>query len=289
MTAWTPADLHDAVPESLRSRLPVAVWAMSIRALTFDCYGTLIDWETGILGALAPLFERAGKRMDAAAVIPAYARHEREVESGPYLRYREVLGRVEDALMDEFGLGVPPTCVGGSRCSGDAASTSQEHRPPKTEVGGTASRLAQSLGNWSAFAETPGCLRALKEKYALGVLSNIDDDLFALSAPKLGVELNLLVTAEQVRSYKPGLAHFETALRQLRLRPDQILHVAESRYHDVEPAGGLGFRTCWVRRHAEGADNAASASGPMASGREPDITVRSLGELVRILTSGASA
>lgn len=258
MCARITPQANEPTPRQLAAMMPVKLWALGIRALTFDCYGTLIDWETGIVDALRPLFGRAGGRLDRGALIAAYSRHERAAESGAYMPYREVLARVEAALAHEFGLG-------GARDTDDPI-------------------LSTSLADWPVFDETPAALKTLGKRFRLGVLSNIDDDLFGITAPKLGERLDLLVTAQQVKSYKPGRAHFEEALRRLQLTPDRVLHVAESRYHDIEPAGELGFRTCWVNRHAQaGDDNSSSASGPMVSGRAPDLTVTSLAELVRVL------
>lgn len=226
----------------------------SIRAMTFDCYGTLIDWETGILGAVEPILRRHGA--DALwtpeRVLSLYARFEREIERGPYMPYRLVLREVMSRFARELG-----------------AEFS------KAELGA----LADSIRDWPAFPDTAQALRALQERFRLCVVSNIDRDLFAGSAPKLGVRLDALVTAEDVRSYKPGRAHFDAALRALGLRAEQVLHVAESKYHDIAPARLLGFPTCWVNRHA--ADLIPSASGSAEA--EPDFTVGSL-SMLAVLT-----
>lgn len=223
-------------------------------ALTFDCYGTLIDWESGICRAFEPVLAAAGITPDPATLISRYAAHEREIEAGPYLSYRHVLTAVEARLLNEFLPAGAPRPASGF--------------------------LASSLSEWPAFDETPPCLRALQSRFRIGVLSNIDDDLFAATAPKLGITLDLLVTAGQVRSYKPAEPHFRAALDRLGIPPRRILHVAESRYHDVESAGTLGFRTCWVNRHS---GTAPSASGPADTGRSPDLTVTSLRALVEVL------
>lgn len=231
----------------------------NIRAITFDCYGTLIDWESGLLSALAPLFANASVPLDREAVLQSFASHERDIEAGPYRTYREVLKEVLTRMAAEFQLRVPLA--------------------RKT-------LLADSIRDWPAFDETPTALRALKPRFRLAVLSNIDDDLF--NAPnstrsRLGVELDELITAQQLRSYKPSTAHFDEALRRLNLNPSQILHVAESRYHDIAPAKALGFPTAWINRHPTGA---ASASG--TSGATPDLEAPDLTTLVQTMQSQSS-
>jgi len=233
---------------------------LGIRAMTFDCYGTLIDWESGILTALEPWFERAGIAMQPDAVLRSFALHERAVEAGAYQSYRAVLTEVLRLFAAEYSLTIPH---------------------------GRESLLAESVPRWPAFAETPSAMRAFKLRYRLAVLSNVDDDLFNApggSHSRLGVELDNLVTAQQVGSYKPGLAHFQEAMRRLKLEPSEILHVAESRYHDVAPARSLGMRTVWVNRHGPGG---ASASG--SSEAIPDLEVPDLTTLTSILERESGA
>lgn len=222
----------------------------NIQALTFDCYGTLIDWETGILRAFEGLVGADIARARRNEVIRAYARHERMIEARPYLKYREVLAEVSRRVAGEFGVPI---------ARGDEGV------------------LADSIKDWPAFDETPAALRALKSRFRLAVLSNIDDGLFAGSLPRLGVALDEVVTAEQVRSYKPGRAHFDEVLRRLALEPSQVLHVAESRYHDVAPARAMGFATVWVNRR--GASQSASGDAEAT----PDLEVRNLTALVRLM------
>lgn len=223
----------------------------NIELITFDCYGTLIDWETGILNALEPVFERHSVHPTRQHILRAFGDIERRVEAGSYQPYRDVLREVARRLFDRAGV--------------------IEQALSERELG----VLAISVGDWPAFDETPRCLRALKATgYQLGVLSNIDDDMFARSLPRLGVDLDLLVTAQQVRSYKPAPAHFREALKRAGLDPSRILHVAESRFHDVAPARELGIKTVWINR---------SQGNPSASGESdstPDHTVRSLEELL---------
>ncbi len=219
----------------------------TIRAVSFDCYGTLIDWQSGLVSAAGPVLQRLGREMEPAALFAAFADAERRAQRPMYQSYRDVLRAVAREL---FG--------------SDATAADLD-------------TLWRSIGAWPAFPDTPQSLARLKTRYRLAVVSNIDDDLFALTAPKLVVALDALVTAQQVRSYKPGEAHFRTLCTRLDLPPESILHVAESRFHDVEPASRLGFPTVWVDRTRGG----VSASGPGAT--EPTMRVGSLSELVEKL------
>ncbi len=226
----------------------------AFKAITFDCYGTLIDWEAGISAALTPLIRRAGVGVDPDVLLAAYGEAERAAEAGPFRPYREVLADVGRRLSEQFGF---------------ARREGEEHI------------LADSIRDWPAFAETPEALRQLKARFRLAVLSNIDDDLFEGSRSKLGVKLDAVITAQQVRSYKPGRGHFVEAQRRLELPAESILHVAESRFHDIEPAKALGFGTVWVNRHA-------LHGGPSASGEgaaEPDLEVADLTTLARLATA----
>ena len=227
----------------------------SFRLLTFDCYGTLVDWEAGILAALRPLLARHGVERSDEEILELHARLEAPVQAGPWLPYRDVLGRVVEGVGRE--LGFDPT---------------------------TAERaaLADSVADWPIFPDTADSLRRLGRRHRLGVLSNVDDDLFAATAPKLGVELDLLVTAEQVRSYKPGHAHFEEALRRSKLGVEDVLHAAQSLFHDIVPASALGFTTVWVNRRA---GRPGSGATPSASGL-PDVEVPDLATLVALLDEG---
>jgi 2-haloacid dehalogenase len=231
-----------------------------IRAVTFDCYGTLIDWEAGILAAVMSALPAGAEPPDATAVLQRYAELERRAEAGAWRPYHQVLGEVGSRLAAEFGL--------------------VEARLD----------LAGSVGRWPAFEETPGCLRALAARYDVAIWSNVDDALFAGTMPRLGLGAlspRQLVTAEQVRSYKPGPAHFLEGIRRLGVEPRSVLHVAESRFHDVEPANALGLQTVWVNRRG-GAEGSASGrpSGPArhgvpGRGAAPLLEVRTLTELLR--------
>lgn len=227
-----------------------------IEAITFDCFGTLIDWETGILRVLRLLCERYGVRPmpEDADLLAVYARLEGAVEHGAYRPYRAVLGEVTQKLASELGFQL---------------------------AAADRTLLADSIEDWPAFRDTAPALRALKSRFKVGVLSNIDDDLFAGVEAMLGLGavggLDLLVTAQQVKSYKPGHAHFEEALARLGIEKSNLLHVAQSQRHDVLPCNELGIRCVWVDRQR----GSGGASGDFFA--KPDAVVPDLATLVREL------
>jgi 2-haloacid dehalogenase len=192
-------------------------------ALTFDCYGTLIDWESGILAGLRPMLERAGVEAGDDEVLEVYAGFEAAAEAGPYLRYREVL----------------------ARCMREVAA----HYALETTEAETAA-FGDSVGAWPAFPDSAAALMALHDRFQLGVITNCDDDLFARSAARLGTAFDWVVTAESVQRYKPDPRGFEVALERIGLPPERILHVAQSLFHDHVPAKRFGLKTAWIdRRH----------------------------------------
>jgi len=209
-------------------------------ALTFDCYGTLIDWETGIArGLRAALGD--GVQASDDGLLELYGRHEAELEAGPYITYREVLARA---------------CAGVGRAYGIDASED------------AARRFARAVGEWPAFPDSADALVRLATRFRLGVLTNCDDDLFALSEKRLGVRFEWVVTAQQVRSYKPSPRHFLVAFERMDVPRDRILHVAQSLFHDHVPARRLGLASAWIdRRH----DRAGSGATPPAAAT-PDLT-----------------
>ena len=219
------------------------------KVLTFDCYGTLIDWETGIFSALRPILAAHGKSVIDSALLEMYSTLEAEAEQGEFQPYREVL----QSVVRGFGqrLGFTPT-------------TAQIRSLP------------ESLSTWRPFPDTVPALLELKKRYQLAVISNVDDDLFAATAPQLKVSFNHVITAGQARCYKPGLKIFEMALTRIRVPTGQMLHVAQSIYHDVVPAKSLGISTVWVNRPSPrpgaGASKAASA--------DPDLEVADLAALL---------
>lgn len=224
----------------------------SIQALTFDCYGTLIDWEQGIASALTPLLTACGaSTLSHETLLASYAQAESRAESGPYLPYRQILATVTRDLASRLGA---------------------------TLLAADDQLLANSITHWPAFSDTPAAMQRLSTRFKLVILSNIDRDLFEQTRPKLGVNLTDLISAEDVRAYKPSPAHFNEALRRLNLPASAICHVAQSLYHDVGIAHSLGFPTVWVnRRHRR----AGSGATPHATAT-PDLEVPDLASLAEI-------
>jgi len=220
----------------------------SYEILSFDCYGTLIDWEAGILSALAPLLSRHGRSVPEETLLAAFGELESAAEQAPYRTYAAVLGEVVDGLGRRFGFAPDPA----------------DRRV-----------LAASLASWPPFPDTAGALRALKSKYRLGIISNIDDDLFAGTARSLGIEFDWVVTARQVGSYKPSLENFRQALARFGAPKDKVLHVAQSLFHDIAPARSLGLSTVWVNRRL---GRSGPGATPAASAR-PDLEVADLQSL----------
>jgi len=184
------------------------------RIVTFDCYGTLIDWESGIAGA----FRDAGVSAARDAVLRAYAEHEPVAERPPFRPYREVLADVAQRVAHALG-----------RELDDARF------------------LAESLPSWMPFPDTNAALERLRAAgHRLGILSNVDDDLLAATRRHFTVGFDLIVTAQQVRSYKPGHAHFLAARNAIGGAP--WLHAAESNFHDIVPANALGIENAWINR-----------------------------------------
>lgn len=221
------------------------------KVLTFDCYGTMIDWETGIFSALRPILAAHNKSIPDSGLLMLYAELELNAEQGEFLRYRNVL----QSVVRGFGerLGFSPT-------DGEVRS------------------LPESLANWQPFPDTVEALRKLKSRYKLAVMSNVDDDLFASTAPKLGVAFDHVITSQQAGCYKPCMRMFELAEERIAVRREQWLHVGQSIYHDVIPAQSLDIATVWVNRPSPrpGAGAAKAAAG------KPDLEVPNLQTLAKL-------
>jgi 2-haloacid dehalogenase len=224
--------------------------------LTFDCYGTLIDWEAGILSALHPVIERVGLNVDHESLLEHFARIESSIQDGPYRPYREVLSDVLRGLGRELGF-----------------------RPTESEQEG----FGASVGTWPPFPDTVVSLTALRTRYQLAVVSNVDDDLFEGSASLMKVPFDQVVTAQQLRSYKPARAHFDEVLRRLGKPMNRVLHVAQSLFHDVAPAKALGFSCVWVNRRAGRPGGGAT----FPADARPDAEVPDLASLVERIGLGA--
>jgi 2-haloacid dehalogenase len=218
-------------------------------AITFDCYGTLINWEEGILGCLRPLLARHRKFADDATILKLFGDFEASAEQREYRRYREILESVVRSFGDHFGF----------------TPTNDETRS-----------LPESLANWKPWPDTVQALHRLQNCFRLSVISNVDDDLFAATQPKLEVKFDHIVTAQQAKAYKPSTKIFELALSCIGLRARRLLHVGQSIYHDVLPAQSLGMATVWVNR-----PSARKGVGAVkATQGRPDLEVSSLAELV---------
>jgi 2-haloacid dehalogenase len=222
--------------------------------LSFDCYGTLIDWESGIEAAFRPWLTARGVEVGRNRLLALFGRHEqRQQEMTPGMRYPELLARVHRAVAAELGL------------APDAAA---------------AEAFGASVPDWPAFADSPGALAYLKRHYQLVILSNVDRASFARSNQRLGVEFDAVFTAEDIGSYKPDRRNFDYLLSRLEergIRAEQILHTAESLHHDHVPAKRQGLRTCWIWRRAE---EGATASGREGVAVEPDFRFPTLGAMV---------
>lgn len=200
--------------------------------ITFDCYGTLIDWEGGISTAFASAAAAETRQLDRTQMLKAYAELEPSVEAAPYRRYRDVLTETAQRVAERLGW-------------------------PLSREG--AHFLAESLPGWPAFADTnPALERLVAAGYSLGILSNIDDDLLAGTRRHFTVTFGLIVTAQQVGSYKPAHGHF-TEARQ-RLGNKRWLHAAQSYFHDVVPARALGIPIAWINRKHETASDGGQAN-----------------------------
>jgi 2-haloalkanoic acid dehalogenase type II len=205
-------------------------------ALTFDCYGTLIDWESGILSGLKVALGSGSQSESDAQLLARFAHHEHAAEV-PYKNYREVLGLTSRMLAGELGLEISPE---------------QE------------AAFGASVLDWPAFPDSHDALASLQKRYKLVVITNCDDDLFAASAARLGITFDEVITAAQVGSYKPNIENFhfahEKIQRTLGISKDRILHVAQSLFHDHAPAKSIGMTTVHIKRRGNGAAPQASAT-----------------------------
>jgi 2-haloacid dehalogenase len=218
--------------------------------LTFDCYGTLIDWDSGILSALRPILAAHGRNLSDAGILELFAAIERVEEGGEYRTYRQILETVITKMAARLSFPI----------------MTQDVRS-----------LPDSLGDWPPFPDTVEALRKLKIRYKLAVISNTDDDLFARTATHLQVPFDAVITAQQARSYKPSLNNFRLALQRLGAEREQVLHVAQSLHHDIEPANELGWKCVWVNRRGR-----PGASGGPAGRAKPDLVVPDMATLASL-------
>ena len=221
--------------------------------ISFDCYGTLIDWESGILGYLQPLLRDKACETSDSQLLNLYSELEPREQSGEYRPYRDVLAAVMRGLGAELHI-----------------------QFSKSEIDG----LAESIAGWKPFSDTVPGLRNLGTAFRLAILSNIDDDLFAVTAKHLDFPFDTVVTAQQARSYKPSRHNFELLLERLGVTKEKLLHAAESLYHDVAPARELGIATVWVNRRR----GRAAAASRLADVK-PDFEVATIQQLARLALS----
>ncbi len=220
-------------------------------ALTFDCYGTLIDWEQGLLQHIRPILSRNDVHVIDAFVLEFFGDAESRIQKGPYQPYRDVLIAVLDAFGDR--LGFTPSA---------------------------AERLAfpESIANWQPFGDTIEALKRLGSRFQLAIVSNVDDDLFDLTAARLGINFDHVITAQQVGAYKPSPKPFLAAIDRIGVDRGRILHVAQSRFHDIGPATALGLTTVWIDRRP-----AAGGGATPGSDAQADHRFESMAELASVL------
>jgi 2-haloalkanoic acid dehalogenase type II len=227
--------------------------------LSFDCYGTLIDWESGIWTALQPMLLANDMPVGRPEVLAEFGRIEAAHEAGtPSLRYSDLLALVHRDLARSFGL---------------------ESNDDMDRAFGT------SVPDWPEFADSPGALDFLGEKFRLVILSNVDRDSFAGSNARLEVTFDAIYTAEDVGSYKPDPANFDYLVAHLDdefgVAPDSVLHVAQSLYHDHAPAKAAGLDTVWIDRQRLSAGGEWGATTPIEDPPEPDHVFFSMADMAR--------
>lgn len=226
------------------------------KALSFDCYGTLIDWESGMIAGLRELTSRVDRPLTRNEILEAHARHESQQQAQtPGKPYREILPIVYKRLAEEWGV---------------SASVAE------------CEEYGKSVKNWPAFVDSVGALAYLKKYYKLIILSNVDNRTFDFSNNILEVEFDAIYSAEDVGAYKPSDRNFDymkAHLADLGLKPEEVLHTAESIFHDHIPAKRHGMSNCWIyRRHAQEGFGATMTPETM-----PDVDFRfdSMADLVK--------
>ncbi len=226
------------------------------KTLTFDCYGTLIDWESGMVKALEPLTSKVKTGLTRDQILEAHGRFEAAQElQTPTMRYRDLLAIVYKRMAEHWGVNVSwAECV----------------------------EYGRSIQHWPAFPDSVEALRYLKQHYKLVILSNVDNESFAHSNVKLGVAFDAIFTAEDIGSYKPSPRNFEYMLANLAsygIAKGTILHTAESLFHDHKPANGFGLASCWIyRRHDQQGFGATADPGSMP---RYDFRFNSMADLVK--------
>lgn len=216
--------------------------------VTFDCYGTLIDWDAGIRNFLRNLLARKNASVDLDSLHRRWEEIQFELIQREYRTYKDILRASLEAALKEFGV------------------------PYLPEDGDT---FAASMPTWQPFPDVPSTLNELKNYVRIAIISNTDNDILRESVKLMGVEFDALVTAEDAKVYKPSPRIFEFALKQLNESPDRILHVAFGFKYDLAPAKQVGMTTCWLNRSGE----------PKPEGVEPDFVASTMSDVVKIVTS----
>jgi 2-haloacid dehalogenase len=217
-----------------------------INWVTFDVYGTLIDWESGVADAFEKEAARDGFTLDRAEIIRLFHETERQIQAGSYELYAEVLRRTAVQIAKEVGWPLEPSRSGF---------------------------LPDSVQRWQPFKETMPVLQKVKKQANVGLISNIDDKLLGLTRRHIPIDYDLVVTAQQVRSYKPDPAHFTECERRIGGKKGWV-HVAASYYHDVEPCVKKKIPVVWVNRHKEELEPGQ---------KKPDAEVPNLREAMKLL------
>ena len=222
--------------------------------ISFDCYGTLVDWETGISDAVTAVFAAHGVRKSREDILALFSNAEPKVQaSDEFLEYRRVLRDVMQFMAWEVGIRLPAA---------------------------EADALSDSLPRWPVFPDAPGALERLRRRFKLAIISNVDDDLFRYSEEALGIKFQAVITSKQAGCYKPDMNCFYEAQERLGLEDshDKWLHVGESLYHDIGPANQLGIDSVWVNRPDRG-------GGTSRTDATPSLEVAGLADLAQLMFS----
>jgi 2-haloacid dehalogenase len=247
------------------------------RLLSFDCYGTLIDWEAGLVDIVTRLTAPYDAGPAEAEILASFAEHETRVQdANPTWTYPVILAETWRRMAAGFGAATPAS--DSRRCDADARE------------------FAASVPTWPAFADSPSALRDLQRRCKLVILSNVDNASFAGSNARLGVTFDAILTAQDIGSYKPDPRNFRALLTraaEMGVEPTQHLHVAQSLYHDHVPAQAARLRTVWINRYgakraARAGDTGSLGATPAAAPVTPDWEFATLREFADALAADAS-
>lgn len=224
------------------------------KLISFDCYGTLIDWEQGLGSAMRVLLNDKANSFNMEEALQLYASAEAELEQGSYMPYSEIMMKAISQVCDNLGV-----------------ITSDMEK----------GRFVKSVGEWQPFPDSTVTLNRLQTEYRIALISNIDNDTIIDTQRTLDVEFDHIITAQQVKAYKPNPIVFEAALDKFRIHKTEWLHVAQSLYHDIAPARDLGIDSIWVNRRY---GKVGSGATPFHN-IKPKVTVLNLRELTALVTS----